>query len=516
LDKFNVTAAPAKLFLPTVLGIAAAVLAQSLDSKILTPVLPLIRSDFALSPDDGNWIVIIYLMFNFALLPLSPWLVERFGRRRVILTSLCAFIVGALVSASAVNFSVLVVARALQGACGAGLISTCHAALRETFPDTHVGRGQVVFIGSFVGAPLVFGPLIGGLLLDNQLSWRWTFVIEASIGLIAFAVCRKLLPERTPANTRLKLDVAGAALLASALVPLQYIVYEGDRLGWWDDPTICALSAFSAIAFICFIAWESRRSATPLIDFRMFARRPIEGVGAALVLPVFMCLAASVALIVGFVQQLLGFTATMAGELVVIRAAALIPFAFLSGVIMDRLRPSTQIVVPVGLLLLATACVMQFYTTTTGADFSTAILALIVGGVAIGPTIVPLLWRIFQAIPRASIETLRVATVVDLMLQLGTVAATAVIATAIDDRFAFHYEALRSTATLSRLSVIGLPPHMNASSLLTGLVTQQSYALAFADGALITGLIAVIALPLALCLRLRSSDLAQPTHGALN
>jgi DHA2 family multidrug resistance protein len=504
----SVTAPRSSFHLPTVLGIAAAILAQALDSKILTPVLPLIRGDFALSPDDGNWIGIVYLMFNFALLPLSPWLVERFGRRRVILTSLCGFILSAVGSASAANFSMLLVARAVQGACGAGLISTCHASLREAFPDSHVGRGQVAFIGSFVGAPLVLGPFIGGLLFDNQVSWRWTFVIEGLIGIAALAICRRLLPERAPSNTRLKLDIAGAILLAASLAPLQYILYQGDRFGWWGASTICALSGFSAIAFMCFIAWEIRPNDAPLVDFRMFARRPIEAAAAVLVFPVGVCLAASVALIVGFVQQLLGFTATMAGELVVIRALALIPFAVLAGVVMDRRRPPAQIVVSLGLLLLAVACLMQFYTTTTGADFSTTIIALIVGGIAIGPTIVPLLWRVFQAIPRMSIETLRVATVVDLMLQLGTVAATAVIATAIDDRFAFHYEALRSTATLSRLSAIALPPHVNASSLLTGLVTQQAYALAFADGALITGVIALAALPLALSLRQRPGNRA--------
>jgi MFS transporter, DHA2 family, multidrug resistance protein len=502
-----VSAARSGLHLPTVLGIAGAVLAQALDSKVLTPVLPLIRGDFALSPDDGNWIVIIYLMFNFALLPLSPWVVERFGRRLVILTSLGGFIAGALLSALAVNFSMLVVARALQGACGAGLISTCHAALRGSFPDSHVGRGQVAFIGSFVGAPLVLGPFIGGLLYDNQWSWRWTFIIEAAIGLAALALCRQLLTDWKPLEAASKLDVAGALLLALSLAPLQYILYQGDRFGWWDDPGICALSALSAAALVGFIAWERRLSEAPLIDLRMLGRRPIEAVGAALMLPVGVCLAASIALIVGFVQQLLGFTATMAGELVVIRAVALIPFAFLTGAIMDRRRPSPQILVPLGLFLLATASVVQAYTTTTGADFSTLIVSLIVGGVAIGPTIVPLLWVIFQAIPRTSIETLRVATVVDLMLQLGTVVATATIATAIDERFSFHYDALRSTETLSRLQVIALPPHVNASTLLAGLLTQQSYALAFADGALIIGMIAVVAFPLALFLRPRPNDL---------
>jgi hypothetical protein len=84
---------------------------------------------------------------------------------------------------------------------------------------------------------------------------------------------------------------------------------------------------------------------------------------------------------------------------------------------------------------------------------------------------------------------------------LGTVVATAVIATAIDDRFAVHYDALQSTATLSRLQAIALPPHVNAGSLLAGLAAQQSYALAFADAALITAAIAIVAVPLTFFLR---------------
>ena len=496
--------------LVTILGIAAAVLAQSLDAKALAPVLPLIRSDFAVSPDDGDWVAIIYLMFNVALLPLSPWLVERFGRRRVILTSLCGFIGSALASASAADFTMLVMARALQGASGAGLISTCHAAFRESLPDSHIGRSQVAFVGSFVGAPLVIGPVLGGLLFDNQLSWRWIFVIEASIGLVALAMCRHALPERQPTEGRFALNVVGAALLASALVPLQYIIYEGDRSGWWGDPNICALSAGSVVALIGFVVWQSRPGDTPLVDFRVFIRRPVAAVGAIIMFPVAVCLADSVALVVGFVQQLLGFTATLAGELIVIRAVALIPFAFLTGVIMDRRRASPQVVVSLGLVLLAIAGVMQANMTTTGADFATTTVALIVGGIAIGPTIVPILWGIFVAIPRAGVETLRVATVVDVMLQLGTVTATAVIATTIDQRFAVHFDALRSTETLGRLSTIAFPPHAHAAALLSSLVAQQSYALAFADGALITATIAVVALPLALLLRSSESLVLPP------
>jgi MFS transporter, DHA2 family, multidrug resistance protein len=486
-----------------ILGIAAAVLAQSLDAKLLAPVLPLVRGDFGLTADEGSWIQIIYLMTNVAALPLSPWCVERFGGPRVVLASLGGFIACALVCACSPNLPVLLLGRALQGVCGAGLISTCHAAMREAFPESRLAAGQVAFVGAFVGAPLALGPFIGGTLVDAQASWRWIFVLEALVGIAGFVACRAVLREDTLRSAPRPLDIGGACLMALCLAPLQYVFVQGDRFGWFDDTSICAAAALTAAGFTAFAVWEWYADA-PLFDLRALARRPRIAIGAALIFPIGVCLVASVAIVTGFVQQLLGFTATMAGELVLIRAASFIPFAFLFGALIDRRRLAPQILVPPGLTMLAVACVMQASVTTTGTDFVAALAALIVGGVAIGPVIIPLLWSVFRAVPRDGNATVRAATVIDLALQLGTVAAGAVVVTILDRRFAFHFEMLRSTVTRARLAIVALPPHANRGGLL-GLVTQQAYALAFADAALVIGAIALAAFPLALLLRRRAA-----------
>jgi DHA2 family multidrug resistance protein len=491
---------------PAIVGIALATLGQSLDAKLLGPVLPLMRGDLALTIDEGNWIAIVYLMANFAVLPLSPWLVERFGRRRVMLTCIAGFIVGALCSSIAVSTPMLLVARAAQGAFGGGLISTSHAALREMFPDSKIGHSQLVFAGSFIGAPSALGPLIGGAFFDSQTSWRWMFVVEAVVAVAAFALCRQWLPERKPAQDRMPFDATGFILLALALVPLQYVLFQGERYDWFNDGVISALVVLMACAFVCFVIWEARRKASAVIDVRYIFRRPLLMAGTVLMVPVGLCVVAIVSVIVDFVQRLLGFDATQAGELVFFRALVFMPFALAFGLLMDRRRPPARVLVMIGLTLLAIAGSLQAYATTTQADFLTVVVPLIIGGIAIGPTIVPLLWVLFRSVPRATVETLRAATSIDLAFQLGSVGATALIPSIIDRRFAFHFDVIRSELTQPRLTPIGLPMHTNVAGLLTSLATQQSYALAFADAALVVGVVALAALPIALLLR-------QPARG---
>jgi MFS transporter, DHA2 family, multidrug resistance protein len=494
---------PARL---AIVGVALTTLSQSLDAKMLGPVLPLMRGDLALTIDESSWIAIVYLMANFAVLPLSPWLVERFGRRRVVLACLAGFVLGALLSAIAVGAPMLLVARVIQGAFGGGLISTSHAVLREMFPDSKIGAGQLVFAGSFIGAPSALGPLIGGAFFDTQTSWRWMFVVEALIAVTAFALCRNWLPERKPTRDRAPFDTIGFTLLAIALVPLQYVLFQGERYDWFNDAVISSLVALTVCAFVAFVIWEARMKGSPLIDVRYISRRPILIAGAVLMVPVGLCLVAIVSVIADFVQRLLGFTATQAGELVFLRALVFMPFALAFGVIMDRRRPPARVLVMIGLALLAIAGSMQAFTTTTQADFTAVVVPLIIGGIAIGPLFVPLLWVLFRSVPRATVETLRVATSIDLALQLGSAGTSALIPSIVDHRFAFHFDVIRSELTQPRLTPIGLPMHTNVVGLLTSLATQQSYALAFADAALVIGVVALAALPIALLLR-------QPARG---
>ncbi len=470
------------------MGVAWATMAQALDGRMMMVTLPLIRGHLAATVDEGGWVVIAYLMANIAVLPLSPWLSARLGRRRYYLCSLVGFAAAAFFCACSASIVALVWWRVVQGAFGAGLIAVSQAILRQAMPEQKLGLSQVIFAGTFVGAPLALGPLIGGILVDNDGSWRWTFLIVGLLALASAILCSRFLPEQEAANRRAALDWIGAGLLAGALVPLQYVLYEGQRYNWWSEPRIGLLAALSVAAAAGFLAWVLR-APNPLIDRRLFAI-PVVVAGVLLIVPVAAVLSAVVAIVLQFAEQFLHFSATLAGELTVVRALVFVPLVFLLGITMDRRPMPVRPLLFVGLGLLALSNVMQFFATTTAASFGTIIVSFVVGGIAIAPAMIPLLWGVLRAVPRS--QTLGATTMLGLGLQLGGEATPAIVQSVLAHRFAFHYQVLRSNATPSRLAFAHLPAHLHAVQLLVRLITEQSYTLAFADVALVVATIAVL------------------------
>ncbi|TAM60173.1 MFS transporter [bacterium] len=470
-----------------IMGVAWATMAQALDGRMLAVTLPLVRGHLAATSDEGDWVAIAYLMANIAVLPLSPWLSAWLGRRRYYLLSLAGFAAAAFFCAFSTSIVELVWWRAVQGAFGAGLIAVSQAILRQALPEQKLGLSQVIFAGTFVGAPLALGPLIGGFLVDNDDSWRWTFLIVGMLALVSAFLCSRSLPEQETASRR-ELDWIGASLLAGALVPLQFVLYEGERYSWWSEPRIGLLVALSVAATAGFLAWELR-TPNPLIDRSLFAV-PVVAAGVLLIVPVATVLSAVVAIVLQFAEQSLHFTATLAGELTAVRALVFVPLVFLLGITMDRRPMPVRLLLFVGLGLLALSNVMQSFATTTAASFGTVIVSFAVGGIAIAPAVVPLLWSVLRAVPRS--QTLGITTMLGLGLQLGGEATPAIVQSVLAHRFAFHYQVLRSSATPSRLAFAHLPAHLHTVQILVRLITEQSYTLAFADVTLVVATIAML------------------------
>jgi DHA2 family multidrug resistance protein len=196
----------------------------------------------------------------------------------------------------------------------------------------------------------------------------------------------------------------------------------------------------------------------------------------------------------------------MAGEMLLLRAIVFLPLTVVAGVLMDKRSPRAPLPAAAGLLLLAAGFVLQWEWATTDTSFSLIVKALAVSGLGIGPAIVPLLWWLFRKLPQPATQS--VATLVDTALVLGTTAASAVIPTVIDRRFQVHYAELRSRITFEHLLDVHLTPTVKTIRELAALVTQQSYALAFADVAFVLTVIALISIPLVLFIK---TEEIQPT-----
>ncbi|HEY9180684.1 MAG TPA: DHA2 family efflux MFS transporter permease subunit, partial [Candidatus Baltobacteraceae bacterium] len=225
------------------LAVIAATMLEIVDTTIVNVALPNIQGNFGVSVDQGAWVVTGYIIANVVIIPITPWLSERFGRRAYYLASILLFTFASVMCGLAGSFSALVFWRLIQGVGGGGLISTSQAILRDTYPLSEQGKAQGIFsLGVIVGPAL--GPLLGGIITDN-LSWRWSFFINIPVGILAAIAVYFVLRNPAKPQKDKHLDWIGLGLLAAGLGSLQYVLDQGQQFDWFSDPNICMFTALA-------------------------------------------------------------------------------------------------------------------------------------------------------------------------------------------------------------------------------------------------------------------------------
>src|SRR5580700_11611783 len=298
-----------------VAGVMMAALLQTIDLTIVNVALPTVQGNLGASVDEATWVLTGYVIANVVVIPLTPWLQLRFGRKNYFLASIAGFTLASMLCGMATTLTALILFRVIQGAFGGGLLAVAQVVLRDTFPPEQLGLSQSIFALGTVLGPSV-GPTLGGILVDN-LSWPWIFDVNLVPGIIAFVLLARYLrqnarPQRAP------VDITGIALLIVAVSCLQYVLDQGQRDDWFADQTIVICTFLTIAATTAFVWWELR-VAQPIVDLRVM-RQPavaaalaIAGAYAAIIFP-------SLLLLPQFTIDNLGFTSTLAGILIGVRA----------------------------------------------------------------------------------------------------------------------------------------------------------------------------------------------------
>src|SRR5579884_4218337 len=161
------------------IGILLATLLQTLDISIVNVALPIIQGNLGATIDEGAWVVTGYIISAVIVIPLTPWLQLRFGRRQYYATAIFGFTIASALCGLSHSIGELIFWRLVQGLFGGGLLATGQATLRDTFPISQLGASQALFsLGAIVG------PCVGGVLTDN-VSWNWVFFINVIPGTLA-------------------------------------------------------------------------------------------------------------------------------------------------------------------------------------------------------------------------------------------------------------------------------------------------------------------------------------------
>ncbi len=252
--------------------VCAGVVLASLDLFIVNVALPQMARDFHASGLTGlSWVLNAYAIVYAALLVLFGRLADRYPRERGFLLGVAVFVAASAACAAADSVAMLVAFRVLQAA-GAALLTPTSLGLILATAEPERRSGAVRSWTAVGGLAAALGPVIGGLLVAA--SWRWVFLVNVPIGLLALAVGWWKLPH-VPGHSIPRPDALGALLVTGGVGALTLGLVEGGQWGWGSASTIAVLAA--AVAVLCLLAMHTARHRNPLVDRALFKVRSFTG-----------------------------------------------------------------------------------------------------------------------------------------------------------------------------------------------------------------------------------------------
>src|SRR4051794_38439303 len=250
------------------IGVMMAVLLQVLDTTIANVALPHMQASLSATQDTINWVLTSYIVASAIALPISGWLADKVGRKRLLLISVVMFTIASVLCATAVSLSEMVLFRALQGVGGAFIVPLAQATLFDINPREKHGQAMALFGGGVMIGPIL-GPVLGGWLTDNY-NWRWVFLVNLPVGILCVLIMMRFMP-KTETHQR-KFDMFGFALLAIALGALQLFLDRGEQNDWfqsWETILEAGLALGAGWMFVVHMVTAKH----PLFDREIFTDR---------------------------------------------------------------------------------------------------------------------------------------------------------------------------------------------------------------------------------------------------
>jgi EmrB/QacA subfamily drug resistance transporter len=301
-----------------------------LDSTVVGIALPAISSNLGGGLESQQWIVNAYLLTLGSFILIGGSLGDVFGERRLFVLGAAGFGACSAGCALAPSVGALIAARALQGVFGALLTPASLALIVAAFPRDERGKAIGTWT-AYSGVAAVVGPLVGGWLVD-ALSWRWIFIINLPLILVALAIATRM-PAGTASRARRRPDWLGAGLCAVGLAGPTSGLIRQPTLGW-ADPQVAGPIAVGVAVFVLFLWWERRGTPDPMLPLRLF-RRPNFTWGNVETAAIYGALGLLFFVLVVFLQQAAGYSALEAGAATIPTTVVLFLFAKRFGVLAD-------------------------------------------------------------------------------------------------------------------------------------------------------------------------------------
>ena len=502
-------------------AVMASAVMQALDTSVVNVSLRHIAGGLSGTADEATWVLTSYLVANAVILPITGWVANYFGRKRLLLTAVTGFTVSSVLCGLATSLPLLIFFRVLQGITGGGLQPLSQAVLLEEFPREERGKAMAFWALGIMAAPIL-GPTIGGWLTDNY-SWRWVFYINLPIGIASLVMISLFLydPPYIRRREAMRVDLWGLGMLAVGMGALQVMLDQGQEKDWFGSHFIVTLAAIAAILLPAFVIREFL-VAEPIVHFRLLKDRSFAaGIGMTTILG--FVLYGSLVLLPSFMQTLLGWTAVTAGVWTSPRGIGTALCMPLVGYLLGKNWDGRWMLV----FGFAVASVAFFGFSHMSLQSGTWDLfwGQICQGVGMAFVFVPLTTLTMDAIPKA--ETGYATSLYSVVRNIGSSVGISFVTTWVARRSQFHQSILVAHLTPYNLKMQefrgqtgAFLVHRGADwttagrgslAVIYGMVQQQAALLSFVEVFRVMGILFLAIIPFVMLMRKAKSGVSSPS-----
>ena len=310
-----------------------ATMMQAVDTSVANVALPHMQGSFSAGVDEVTWVITSYLVANAVIVPMTGWLGNFFGRRRIFILCLAIFTLASVGTGAATTLFMCIAMRVLQGMSGGIIVPMSQAILLEAFPAQKRGKALSYFGVGVVFGPII-GPILGGWITDN-LGWRWIFYINLPIGLLAIFLAMLFVFDppyiKKPEG---RVDYKSFLYIVLGLGSLEIVLSRGERFDWFNSHFIQLFAVLAVVGLALFV-WRSVTYEHALVDLSVLKNKEF-GAGVFLCFFQYFVLYATLVMLPLFVQNMLGYTATWAGLILAPGGAMALVAMLVGGRLIER------------------------------------------------------------------------------------------------------------------------------------------------------------------------------------
>src|SRR5499427_6924699 len=482
---------------------------EVLDTTVVNVSLPHIAGSLSVTPEEATWALTSYLVANAVILPITGWLANYFGRKRLLMFAVVGFTASSFMCGFAPSLAWLVTFRIVQGLTGGVLQPVSQAVMLEAFPPAQRGKAMGFWGLGIVVAPML-GPVLGGWLTDNY-SWRWVFYINIPVGILSIIMTRIFIFDPPYIRrTASKVDTWGIGMLAVGIGALQIVLDKGQQEDWFSSTWITSLAVFAAVALLLFIIHELRTK-DPVLHLRVFKERTYA-TGVFLMTTLGFVLYGSLVLLPLFLQTVLGYPAIEAGIAMAPRGLGSFIAMPIVGLIVAKTDPRKLLSVG---LIGAALSLYALGALNLGIGYWDIFWPQFFQGLAMGFVFVPLTTVTMSAIPKQELGN--ATSIFNLMRNLGGGIGIAAIATMLSRNTQAQYNILgahisgfdlQTRSLLAQIRSAFMAGGMDfttathaAYTALSGMVSRQAVMVAFVQLFRMLAVVFAVVIPLVFIMR---------------